>query len=716
MSKRVFKKLSNVEHVRLRTGMWLGQNSPSVFEQHFIIPQKKGGYQVNHEEIQDVPAKLKCLDEACMNAIDEYNRNLADKKIPRSQKMSRLTVELIKGKRVRVTDNGRGIPHKNAEFVFLHLMYGENFDDQGRQEHITGQNGVGISLVRIVSKYFKAETKYEGNHFSKVFTVTNEFKATCQKLKLSPTLQEKLFLYYDEQGTIKGFPSLNLKMIRPLQAAMKKSGMISKLNFYNDKNEHGTSIEFELDEKYFSNQDISFNEKWIVQYLQDLAMTNSGLTIELITDKKKQAFLFQKGLADIFSQNSLSQYHLNYQTPDKKFKLNAVFLGEGGKTLSWVNSNFVSLGGSAIEYLINRICDEVRKKPAILAYEKKLKTITTRNDVRSCFHIYNDFRLKNPRFKSQDKSYLINNLKEETRDLVDKHLDKLIRKLNLISKIKEEINRRVKIKEIEGVEKDLKKISVTYIPKFIPCTSKSTDKIKTLFIGEGDSAIAGLRPIRDPAVHGLFPLRGKPLNVKGMSLSKILANEEMKNIVSILKLPFNNNKEDKKAKKKISNQSLIKNTINSRKDLTFDRIAIITDADYDGYAIRSLILSFFFEYWPELFTLNMIYIVEAPLYEVELLNLDKKRKVFYCTDDNEYDALMKKAYATQCILIRKKRNKGLGETGKEAMAYAIQKGLIRVEIEDMKEANKVQDIWFHKDRAESRRKEISEYSKLFFEE
>ncbi|XP_060085880.1 DNA gyrase subunit B-like [Ylistrum balloti] len=677
--------------------MWLGQNSPSLFEQHFFKLKKDGAYDISHQEIQDVPAKLKCLDEACMNAIDEYNRNLIDRKIPSSRKMTTLWVSLSqKGRRVKVVDNGRGIPSKNAEQVFLHLMYGENFDDQARKEHITGQNGVGISLVRIVSKYFKVQTSHQGESFSKLFTISDTFKEACEKLKIPSSLQEKLFLHFDENGSIKNFSKLEGKLISQLQKTVKSNGMGTTTKQV-DKNEHGTSIEFELDPKYFSNENTSFNEKYTAQYLQDLAMINPGLEIVLETEKDKQVFFFKKGLEDIFKNTPQPYYHLKFQTPKKDFTLSSILVGEEGKTLSWVNSNFVSLGGSAIEYLVNRVCDETRRKPTIVAYEKRLKTSATRNDVRACFHMYNNFRLSAPRFKSQDKSYLINDLKQEIREVIDTHLDKIIKRLGLVNKIKEEMSRRVKIKDIDSAQKDLKKTSFTSIPKFIPCTPTSSNEIKTLFIGEGDSAIAGLRPVRQPTIHGLFPLRGKPLNVKGLSLSKALANEELKNIVSILKLPFSD---------KIQNP----------KDLTFDRIAIMTDADYDGYSIRSLILSFFFEYWPELFSFNMIYMVEAPLYEVELENPDKKKRVFYCIDDNEYDVLISKAKKSDCQLIRKKRNKGLGETSREGMSYAIMNGLICIGVKDIKQCRKTQDIWFHKDKAHLRRKEISDYVSLFFDE
>lgn len=121
---------------------------------------------------------------------------------------------------------------------------------------------------------------------------------------------------------------------------------------------------------------------------------------------------------DYVAPGSASQLHLETY----------LVIGQN-KNLTWVNSIFAPQGGSAIEYLENRICDEVRKKSQIVALEKKLKTSSTRNDVRNCFHMYVNARLLNPRFKSQDKSYLINDLNEDIRNAVDKHLDKFIKKL-----------------------------------------------------------------------------------------------------------------------------------------------------------------------------------------------------------------------------------------------------------------------------------------------
>ncbi len=131
----------------MRTGMWLGQNSLSTFEQHFFTRDNSGTYEVSHDELSDIPAKIKCLDEACMNCVDEYRKNLNDKSIPEKDKMNKLIVQLSTDrKRVTIQDNGRGIPADNAEGVYLHLMYGENFDDLAKEDHVAGQMVWGFHL------------------------------------------------------------------------------------------------------------------------------------------------------------------------------------------------------------------------------------------------------------------------------------------------------------------------------------------------------------------------------------------------------------------------------------------------------------------------------------------------------------------------------------------------------------------------------------------
>ena len=691
-SGRNFRKLSNVEHVRMRTGMWLGQNSLATFEQHFFKKSSEG-YIIEHEEISDIPAKLKCLDEACMNCVDEYRKNLNDKKIPDKEKMSRLIVTLSENhKRIRVEDNGRGIPHKNAEGVFLHLMYGENFDDRVKEDHVAGQNGVGISLVRMVSRYFLVETVNDGVQYKKQFTVSEEVRTKIKSFKLSHDLEEKSILYFDEHGNFKNCPHLSKEHLASLEKLLLKSNMIEQIKEVKSSN-HGTAVEFELEPAYFNNLDVSFNAVLMRQYLQDIALSNPGLEVIYNYGKKSEKFKFKKGFDEIFENTDLNYYKIDFNNPkaSSQIHLQSYFVIGQNKTLTWVNSIFAPQGGSAIEYLENRICDEVRKKPSIVSLEKKLKTQCTRNDVRNCFHMIVNLRILNPRFKSQDKSYLINDLNEEMRDAVDKHLDKLIKKTGLIEEIRLQMEKRTQMKAFEDAQKGLRKAQRNNIPKLMPPTGKHDEPGRVLFIAEGDSAIAGLRPARNPRLHGLFPLRGKPLNCKGMSLAKAIANEELKNIVAILGLPL-----DRKVK--------------DLSELNYEKVSIITDADFDGYAIRSLMLSFFYEYWPELFDIGLIHISSAPLYEVDVKWKNGTRETIFCIDDKDYDKLMQRLKKENGELIRKKRNKGLGETGETAMKFAVNECMTKINIANKKSAGKIQNLWFHKDFAAERRDAISEFA------
>ncbi len=697
-SDRNFRKLSNVEHVRLRTGMWLGQNSQAEISQHYLLPDKKGVYNIEHREINIIPAVWKCLDETCMNAIDEYRKNLNDKKLTPRDRMNRLDVQLSDDRKtVTVSDNGRGIPVANVEGVYLHLMYGENFDDMARSDHVAGQNGVGVSLVRMVSEYFHVVSVNGGTEYARQFTVDEEFRRLLAGFGFSKDAQESVGLYFDEHGNVNDCPALNDKQKQKCMALMTKNLMAPRVK-KTAQGKHGVVVTYRLNPAYFNGLKIDYDIDNVRQYLQDLAMTNPGLKVSFTYKKHTETFQFKKGLEEIFQSSDLVYYRMNHRDPKaaSQIDLNAFIVIGQGKNLTWVNSNFATLGGSPVEYLENRICDEVRKKSAIQALEKKLKTPSTRNDVRSCFHMYIDLRILNPRFKSQDKSYLINDLNEEIRAAVDQHLDKLIRKTDLVNEVKAQIERRTHLKALEDAEKGLRRASRESIPKLIPATGQPGDGTRMLFIAEGDSAIAGLRPARDPKIHGLFPLRGKPMNVKGMSLAKAMQNEEIKNIVAIVGLPL---------------QGGVKNP----GDLKYQKISIITDADFDGYAIRSLMLSMFYEYWPELYTMGVVNITTAPLYEVEVQN-GKAREIVFCIDDEEYEKLQKRVKADGSQIVRKKRNKGLGESSVAAMQYAVTDCLVEVRVDTPQKSKHIQNLWFHKDLADKRREAISLYRGTIYDD
>ena len=217
--------------------MWLGQNSSATFLNHFFYQSKSGKYKIEHQELNDIPAKLKCLDEACMNCVDEYNKNLSDKSISKANKMTSMEVHIFEDKkRLSVSDDGRGIPVENAEGVFLHLMYGENFDDETKKDHVAGQNGVGISLVRIVSRYFKVEIHNNKNSYQKIFSITENFVKGLKLLKYKASEIESICQFFDEHGTINDCSILQNKHKEKLKSLCIKEGMTEKNNSKQKKN------------------------------------------------------------------------------------------------------------------------------------------------------------------------------------------------------------------------------------------------------------------------------------------------------------------------------------------------------------------------------------------------------------------------------------------------------------------------------------------------
>ena len=160
--------------------------------------------------------------------------------------------------------------------------------------------------------------------------------------------------------------------------------------------------------------------------------------------------------------------------------------------------------------------------------------------------------------------------------------------------------------ELRKANKNLDKADPRRVDKFHDASTKQRSEAM-LFLSEGDSALSGLLSGRDPKTMAAFPLRGKPINVMPMELKDILENKEFKNIMTITGLQFG-----------------VK--VKSIEDIRFGKIAISTDQDLDGFGIRGLLLNAFFKFWPELFSLGVIHILNTPIVKVKYKKEDLDRK------------------------------------------------------------------------------------------
>jgi DNA topoisomerase-2 len=272
--------------------------------------------------------------------------------------------------------------------------------------------------------------------------------------------------------------------------------------------------------------------------------------------------------------------------------------------ISVVNGISTHRGGTHI----NKISMELSK----IVYEqlaKKYKKLKfTWNNVKSNLFLFVIVKVPNPTFDTQTKEYLTTTITKEILDLEFK--DQFIKKI-VKSDICQTIIDWIEARELQELNRQSKKLKKIKVAKLIDAKStKNTNK--ELFIFEGLSALSSFRKFRDPQTQGAFPLKGKFINVSEIKATKVIENEEAKNLIASIGLH-------------------IGQEVNEE-ELRYKKIYITADADVDGDAISALLINFFYKFWPELFKQKRIYKVYTPLM---VAKSGRKVKYFYNEQDFE---------------------------------------------------------------------------------
>ena len=549
------------------------------------------------------------------NSIDEAMAGYCDK----------IVVVLEKDDVVRVEDNGRGIPvdiHPTEkisalELVLTRLHAGGKFEKSAYKVS-GGLHGVGVSCVNALSEWMEATVKLNGHIYRQ---------------------------YYE-----KGIPKTKVEII-------------------GDTDEHGTTIRWKADKSIFT---VTTNYDWdiLIQRLKELAFLNNGIVIifrdERLENPKEQILKYEGGIVHYVKELNLKskirypeepvyitgekegvitelsfQYNESYSENINTY-VNDIRTGDGGTHLDGFRSALISVLSKALD-ANEKLKKKMPKKDGKLDPKEDPYEKINSDDVRAGLVAVLSMKVPEPEFVGQTKDKLGN---PEIKGIVDSLVKEKLtiffeQNPQVLDKILEkaigEATARIAARKAKDASR--KKSGLTGFKKpekLSDCSIKDNPEICEVYIVEGDSAGGSAKKGRDSKIQAILPLWGKMLNVEKVDPSKVIDNDKLKPIIDTLGAGFGKE-------------------FNIEK-LRYGKIIIMADADVDGSHIRTLLLTFFFRYMPELIEQKHVYLAMPPLFKVQL---GKKEPVF-CYSDAERDVALN-ALGEQREKADVQRYKGLGE-------------------------------------------------------
>lgn len=537
-----YVKLDQREHVLTRPGMYIGSVEPDECDAWMFCDSTK---KMVKKHFKYVPGLFKIFDEILVNAIDHAVRlkSKPDSEVGHHVKNIKVTLDAESGV-IEVTNDGDGIevvkhPQHGIyipELIFGNLLTSTNYDDQ-EEKVIGGQNGIGAKACNIFSEFFEVETI-----------------DAVRKQKYAQRFQA------------------NMKEVQ--------TPVITK---YSKK--PYTTIRFKPDYAKFHMNigDALYKDMFEVmkkRVYDACAVTDKDITVWL-NDTKLDYKTFEK-YVDLYL-GSKGEHTRVHEIINDRWEIVASYNDFAGfEQISFVNGIWTLRGGKHVEYICNQI---TKKLIDLVCKRRKEVTHLKPQSVKDNLILFVKATVVNPTFDSQSKETLTTPASKfgSKAEVSDKFIDKLY-KSGIVEKLVEiaHIQGNADLKKTDGKKKD----TIRGIYKLDDANWAGTSKSSecTLILTEGDSAktmvIAGLSALgRDK--YGVFPLRGKLLNVKDMSLKKILENEEINNLKKILGLESGK-------------------TYTSVSDLRYGKIMILTDQDVDGSHIKGLLFNMFHTLWPSL--------------------------------------------------------------------------------------------------------------------
>ncbi|MDP3740835.1 MAG: DNA topoisomerase (ATP-hydrolyzing) subunit B [bacterium] len=562
--------LEGLDPVRKRPGMYIGNTAEEGF--HHLL-----------WEVVD-------------NGIDEAMAGFANV----------IEVTLHSDGTVTVRDDGRGIPverHKQTkksslETVLTMLHAGGKFGGSGYKVS-GGLHGVGVSVVNALSEWMRAEVRRDGKIYAQEYTRGKPRGIVRQIGKVGPS----------------------------------------------DTWQRGTQISFRPDLHVFTVKE--FNDKTILDHLRQQAYLTSGVRIKFVDERTHfiYQFYFEGGLVSYIHQLNRKKNPvnapINLQKTIENIQVEVAIQYTDDfseNLLSFANNIHTVEGGMHVTGFKSALTRSINNFAIKSGWVKEADKLTG-EDMREGLAAIISVKLANPQFEGQTKAKLGN---AEVRTVVEqvvgdgleiyleehpKEAQKIIEKVSLAAKARLAARAARDAVIRKGVLEGL-----TLPGKLADCSESDPAKSE-LYLVEGDSAGGSAKQGRDRRFQAILPLRGKILNVERARLDKMLANQEIKNLIIAMGAGIGEQFEVGK--------------------LRYNRIIIMTDADVDGAHIRTLLLTLFFRHFPQIIQAGYLYIAQPPLFR-----LQHGKEAIYAFSDAERDEFLEEKKSENVIV---QRYKGLGE-------------------------------------------------------
>lgn len=605
--------------------------------------------------------------EILSNSVDEAKTGHGNK----------IEVIINKNNIYEVRDFGRGIPLDyneleetyNWELVFCELYAGGKYENNS-YENSLGLNGLGACATQYASEFFEVISRRDGYEYKMHF----EKGSPIGKLLKNKTDSSRTGTIQKWRPDLDVFTDIDIPIDYFLDL-LKKQAIVNK------------NILFSLNDKVNNEKYEFIYPDGILGYLNEIDIKEGSISSPI--------YFTDKGIGR--DRKDLRDYNVEVE-------IAMSFNNDINLIEYFHNSSPLEYGGSpekamkqALVYVIDK---EIKKFDKYNKNETKISFIDIED---SLIFISNSFSSQTS-YENQTKKAINNKFIQQFIDNIlrnnleiwfaenKKDSEKIINQI-LANKRSREQAEKQRINVKNKLMKSFDNIN-NKVKKFVDCRSKNYE-IRELYIVEGDSALGSVKLGRDSEFQAIMPVRGKILNCLKANLNQILKNDIIMDLIKVLGcgIEIKHNK-----LKDISNFNLDK--------LRWNKIIICTDADIDGYQIRTLIMAMFYKLCPSLISEGYIYIAETPLYEITY-----KNKTYFAFDETEKNEILKGKQ--KCKI---QRSKGLGENEPQMMWDSTMnpktRRLIKVKAEDIPDMDDIFELLLGKNLA-GRKEYIKNYGKNY---